>query len=110
MTSYVTAPDVAIHLAQSRVAVRAEHRILAPTLRGSHGGSRTVHFGSWARLSRPVRPGEIHLRSWARLLLPRTARVRGHPGARIRQRPQMTPIASIASATWVKPLMLAPAT
>lgn len=32
MTSYVITPDVAIHLAQSRVAVRAEHRILAPTL------------------------------------------------------------------------------
>jgi predicted nucleic acid-binding protein len=32
MTRYVITPDVAIHLAQSRVAVRAEHRILAPTL------------------------------------------------------------------------------
>ena len=32
MTRYVITPGVAIHLAQSRVAVRAEHRILAPTL------------------------------------------------------------------------------
>src|SRR5687767_7620876 len=32
MTRYVIGPDVAVHLAQHQVPVRADHRLVAPTL------------------------------------------------------------------------------
>jgi predicted nucleic acid-binding protein len=50
MTRYVIGPDVAAHLAHGRTVIRADHRLLAPTLLRSQ---------LLSRLYRAVRRGEM---------------------------------------------------